>query len=297
MLEHIKDLNSNTIEKIMRYIDDEKASERIPQPILIAGSRGSGKSTLLKEIISRLNDQGDKDNVQFFDGKQFFCSNDIIKAIESNTASVKDGMHRRIAIIDDLDFFFKRSSFDDQYVLRDYLNDQSAPLIIATISEINDSLTDYDAPFFEGIRVVYIPPFKPLLDSITAPSEKTKRLLNLLKYMPPVIRSVKIATDIISLSDNMAEDLDNLLDITAPSFRSKFESLPPNTQKILTALANSDNPLTLSELRELTDLPSGTLSTYLRLLVQSDDIRKTEADRRGAPYEMRDPLFKLWLRK
>ncbi len=35
--------------------------------------------------------------------------------------------------------------------------------------------------------------------------------------------------------------------------------------------------------------------SHLRQLVISGEIRKTDPSKRGAPYEICDPLFKLWL--
>ncbi|MDE6813432.1 MAG: hypothetical protein K2J28_06340, partial [Duncaniella sp.] len=63
------------------------------------------------------------------------------------------------------------------------------------------------------------------------------------------------------------------------------------------ALANSDGPLTRSQLRELTGISSGTLSPYLQQLSQIREIRKMESEKRGSPYEINDKLFKLWLSK
>lgn len=299
----VKDINANTINQTLRYIDDEQATDHIPQPMFIVGSGGSGKTTLLNELISILKERGWSDNLQTFDGKQFFSSRDIISTIENIPTSNRDisiqgdnNSKRRIVIIDDLNFFFSRSSFDDQYLLRNYLNNESAPLIIATVDKVDKVLADYRAPFFEGVRIIYMPSFDSAahLVSIILPKDE-KRLLKLLAYLPPVIRSLKIVSDIVALSDNPTNDIKELINRMSPFYRNKLEDLPVYAQKILYALAHSEMPTTLSELRELTNLSSGTLSTYLRQLVASCDIHKTEPNKRGAPYEMVDPLFKLWL--
>ena len=302
MLNISKDFNINIVHQIERYINDEERMDHIPQPTFIVGSRGSGKSTLLRSLMDRLAHSGLSDKVQSFDGKQFFNSYDIIRAIEgvhceSNMPIVKDNdENRRIVIIDDLDYFFKRSSFDIQYILRNYLNRESAPLLIATISGIDESLTDYRAPFFEGIRLVYIPPLsKSIISTLDIPAETQRRMLALMEYLPPVVYSLKLASEIVTLSNGENADIKELLNRVAPSYRFKLERLPVYSQKILYAMAMSKAAVTLAELRELTGLPGGTLSTYLRQMVKSGEIRKTLSPKRGTPYVISDNLFKLWI--
>lgn len=302
MPDSLTNIFQQTVEQILRYVEAEKTVGHIPQPLFLIGSFGSGKTTILTELAKKLQENGFNGLIQLFDGKEFFSSNDIIKAIEgsgydgSQPLKNNDG-RRRIVIIDDLDFFFNRSSFDDQYLLRNYLYQPEAPMLICALPKVTDALTSYQAPFFEGVRIIYVPSITSdsILKSYTPATEKTKRLSTLLDYLPPVIRSVKIATDIINMSENSDNDLKELINIYAPIYRIKFESLPIYSQKVLIALAKSDGPLTLSQLREITDIPAGNLSPYLRQLARTQEIRKTDAEKRGAPYEIPDKLFKLWL--
>lgn len=294
------DIESPIIQRILRYVDEDRGTDHIPQPIFVVGSWGAGKSSLLRSLATRLENTDNTGKIQIFDGKQFFSSRDIIRAIEGEdydgcTLSCGSS-ERRMVMIDDLDYFFNRCSFDDQYQLRNYLNNESAPLLIATISEVGDSLADYKAPFFEGVRLIYIPPLdRTMVETMNLSSEIQKRLNILLEYLPPVMRSLKMALDILAVSENEDTDLKELLDRVSQSYRLKLESIPVNSQKILYSLAGSDKPLTLSDMRGRTGLAAGILSTYLRQLVMSGEIRKTASEKKGTPYEMRDHLFKLWL--
>ena len=297
-----KGLYSNIVQQIVRYINEEERGDHIPQPMFIVGSRGSGKTTILRNLVDALECKGLSDKLQFFDSKQFFRSQDIIQAIEgmeyeSNLGATNDNdEERRIVIIDDFDYFLKRSSFDDQYKLRNYLNRESSPLLIASISEINDSLADYRAPFFEGVRLIYIPPLgNSIIHTMDIPAETQNRLSNLMEYLPPVVHSLKLASDIITLSDSKDNDIKELLNFMAPSYRLKFEGMPVYSQKILYAMAMTKSDVTLAELRDLTGLPGGTLSTYLRQMTKSGDIRKTVSKKRDTPFAISDVLFKLWL--
>ena len=289
------------IQRIINFAADDNDLGHIPQPMFIIGNHGTGKSTLLKSLVSHLNEKW-PNQVQILDGKSFFSSHDIIQNIEghdydtnmpiSNTAETE----RRIVIIDDLDYFFKRTSFDDQYVLRSYLNHEYSPLIIATLSEVNDSLADYRAPFFEGVRLIYVPPLDTsVLDSMKISTDTRNRILKLLEYLPPVVASVKMASSIVAISDTEESDLMELIKRMSPLYRNKLEDMPVYSQKILYFLAKLSIPATLSDLRESTGLPSGILSTYLRQLVASNVIRKTNPEKKGTPYEINDKLFSRWL--
>lgn len=297
-----KGLYSKIVQQIVRYINEEEGGDHIPQPMFIVGRRGSGKTTILRNLMDALECRGLLDRLQFFGGKQFFISQDIIQAIEGMEYAGNWGVandndeERRIVIIDDFDYFLKRSSFEDQYKLRNYLNRESSPLLIATISEIDVSLADYRAPFFEGVRLIYIPPLNnSIIATMDIPTEKQNRIYALMEYLPPVIHSLKLASDIIALSDSKDSDMQELLNFVAPSYRVKFEGMPVYSQKMLYAMSMKKTDVTLAELRDLTGLSGGTLSTYLRQMIKSGDIRKTMSKKRDTPYAISDSLFKLWL--
>ena len=298
MMNFAQEIAEPIIQKIIRYVNDDISISHIPQPLFIVGSSGAGKTTLIAMLSTTLKSNGHFGNIMIFDGRQFFGSTDIIEAIKNNTDALKPERlpKRNIVIIDDLDFYFTRTSFDDQYRLRNYLNTESSPLLIATISRVGEWLTDYNAPFFEGVRLVYIPPVdNSFLAHAGLPSETHDRLTSLLEYLPPVVRSYKVASDIVAVSESADLDLNELLSRFAPMYRVKMDEMPLYSQKILYTLANAEKPINLSELRNLTALPAGTLSTYLRQLVNSGIIRKVNPDKRGTPYEIRDNLFRKWL--
>lgn len=302
MMAPVTEIEKNIIQRILRHVAEDLNPDRIPQPMLIAGSEGSGKSSLLQSLANSLANNDTTATLPIFDGKQFFSSRDIIGAIEEHGTENKIDIDnktekiRRIVMIDDLDYYFKRSDFDDQYLLRSYLNKETAPLLIATISGIDASLADYKAPFFEGVRLVYVPALSiSTIDKMDISSDKKRRIATLMEYLPPVVRSLKTASNIVEISEDQDNDLKELVSSMAPQYRAKLENLPVYSQKILYSLANSDSPQKLSDLRVLTGLDAGILSTYLRQLLKSEDIRKTSPEKRGTPYQLSDRLFKLWL--
>lgn len=289
------------IDLILRFISDDDNTDKIPQPMFIIGNIGSGKSYILKLLYSILDNDSWSDRLTMLDGKQFFSANDIIRAIEGNGYDVnlspiaEKSDKRRIVMIDDLDYYFNRSTYEDQYMLRNYLNRENAPLLIASISEVHKSVAEYKAPFFEGVRLIYIPSLSnSVLESVGLSKETKGRIARLMEYLPPTVESLRIAVEITNLSEKEDYDLSELIKRFNSLYRYKFENMPVYSQKIMYGLARSSRPSNLSELRELTELPSGILSTYLRKLIAAGEVLKKSPER-GAPYEITDKLFKLWL--
>lgn len=284
--------NNKILDEILFHITRELDEKSIPQPVLIIGQWGSGKTYLLNEIIDTIKSDRHVPVIQL-DGTGLFSSEQIIDSADSHLKQTDD---RRILVIDDMDFYLTKSHYDDQYKLRNYLNNENAPLLIGTSSSIPDAITDYKAPFFEGLKIIYIPPVNiNELSDIPADKDTSDRIKHLLSYMPRVIRSVMIARDIVSVSRNREEDISKLLNIYSPFYRTQFESIPLNSQKIVSSLAEGQAPMNIGELSEKTQTESGILSTYLRQLNKSRIIKKTSNVKRGAKYELTDPLFKLWL--
>ncbi len=295
-------IGNGLVEKVIGLINRDLTPGHAPQPMFIVGISGAGKTTLINKIAVELKHKVEGDQLKLLDGRSFFCSQDIIQAIEGRdyNMTIQEYSHKnkpsQIVLIDDFDYFFKRSSFDDQYILRNYLNRESAPLLIGTISNIGEAIADYRAPFFEGVRMVYIPTLDMnAIASMSFPQEKKERIMALMKLLPPTVRSLKIACEIIESGYQDQEDTKYLVRRLAPSLRETFDRLPIYSQKIIYSMAGYEKPLTLSELREITGLSAGTLSTYLSQLIKTGHIRKVGFKKRGIPYEISNPLFKLWL--
>ena len=292
-------LNKAQLTEVISHIDNEMAKTTIHQPILIAGERGSGKSTLLNEIIRTYSN----DKIKFIkiDGRLVFNSTYIIEYIESvNCCSAENqsnnDMSSSIIVIDDMDFYFERSQYDDQYLLRNYLNSPKSPLLIASVSSIQKAITDYNAPFFEGFKTIYLPEFNiDYLNSLSLSPYKRQRVEIIMKYLPRVAHSLSTALEIVNSSDKSDTDINRLIDMYSSSYREKLEKLPVNSQKIIMCLAQSDGPMTLTDISQQTMTPGGILSTYIRQMIKNNIIRKTEKPKRRTPYEISDPLFKLWL--
>lgn len=257
----------------------------IPQPVIVIGEFGSGKTTLLKRVYDSKS-CGERSRV-WIDGRTVFSSEDIISPCGKTGGS--------IVFVDDFDFYMTRCDYEEQYRLRRFLNEENAPMLIATVSKVLPAMTDYRAPFFEGLKNFHIPPVSVEDISDELNGKQLGRARRLLELLPPTVKSLHAIYNVVKLNDNPDNDVDSLLSIFSEKYRSCYENMPANSQRILNAFQPWVETITIPELRDGTGLPTGALTPYLKKLESLRIIRTDKSIRRKTRYSMRDPLFKLWL--
>ena len=134
------------------------------------------------------------------------------------------------------------------------------------------------------------------VEEITKGKYDINRLEQIMAYMPKTIRSMFIAIGILEKSNDSAKDLAFLSDYFFSHYQAKYETTNIQTQRILSALSQTDSGLTLPEIREITGQDNGKISPYLKLMADQKLIDKEAKTPRGGIYYIIDPLFKLWLR-
>lgn len=283
----VSNVNDKIFNNILSDIDRGTQSE-IPQPIVIIGVDGSGKSTLLRQLYTATVQSGHAS--VWIDGRSIFSVKDILShtGIGSNS----------VIFIDDIDFFFTRCSYTEQYELRSLLYNEGAPMLIGTVEKLLPAFSEYKAPFFEGLKLVYIPPVT--LDDTTGISfsnpEEKERAQILFRLLPKTIRSVNIVRNIIRNNDNAKLDIAVLLSEFSYQYKHIYQSLPIYSQQILSAIGNAPSPgQLLSDFRETTGLPTSVLSIYLRNLCTAGILTVDNSIKKKYRYAVKDPLFGEWL--
>lgn len=274
--------NVEPFNAICQEIDGNIGSS-IPQPVLIIGQDGTGKTILFRRLINKYS------NLDFvwIDGRFIFSANDIIEQASGLS----------VLIIDNLDYFLDRCSYPEQFALRRFLYNEGAPMMIAGVSKLTRSLTEYKAPFFEGLKKIHLPPITPEELRHIFSKGSIDRALTLFNLMPPTINSVEIISRIIEDSGNPKNDLGSLLSYYSNIYRTLYTSVPTNSQHILNILSNSGKDMTVPELRKASGLASGTLTPYLKGLMGKGLIGKDNSVKRSTTYFIKDPLFRIWLKK
>lgn len=282
-----KTLSSFTANKdaYMAVCDEIKgnAGSAIPQPVLIIGQEGSGKTTLLLRIMSSYPNS----HSVWIDGRSIFSAKDITDKATDAT----------ILVIDDLDYFLARCSYDEQFRLRRFLYNEGAPMLIASVSKLVPALTEYKAPFFEGLKKIHLPPINEDDLSSMFDDKSICRVLSMFSLVSPAIASVEIISRIIELSLSPENDINLLLSHYSDKYRLIYGSMPPTSQHILNTLGNSGEGMALPEIRESSGLASGVMSPYLKSLIKEGLISSDKTKSRSTKYAIRDPLFKIWLKR
>lgn len=295
--EEIKDNIVTASNDIVKSIVDYLAKENInktAQPNLIIGENGSGKTFLLKKLYTHIAENELRLHPIFIEGKKLFSTDDIWR----HCMPSQEKSHRIVLLIDNIQYYFTRTCNEEQYKLREKLNKAGAPILVATADKVLPALTNYNAAFFEGFKISYIKPltesdFKTLLPQKT----DMARFEILMSYMPKTPRSLLIATRILKMSDSSATDINFLVDYFSIYYLAKYNGYVTQIQRILSAIANAENGVSLQDIRKTINQDNGKISPYLKIMVDQKILNKLSKTQRGGIYYISDPLFKLWLQK
>lgn len=274
--------NSAALNAICGEIDGNIGSS-IPQPVLVIGQEGSGKTTLFRRLITKYPVL----HFVWIDGRFIFSSSDIIEQVSGDS----------ILIIDNLDYFLDRCSYEEQFRLRRFLYNEGAPMMIASVSKLIPALTEYKAPFFEGLKKIHLPPISVGDLNQIFSEDSIDRASAMFNFVPPTIKSVGIISNIIGEGSNPKDDLDFLLSYYSVIYREIYNNVPTNSQHILNILSNSEKDMTVPDIREASGLTSGILTPYLKSLKGKGIIIKDSSVKRSTKYFIKDPLFRIWLKK
>ena len=303
-------INEEAYTSLSNYLSKEDIT-KTAQPNLIVGESGCGKTFLMKRLYACVKENmGDILYPVVIEGKSLFSNDDIWSqcALYLNIEGGNDcfeailkwqetNSKRVVLFVDNIQYYFERTDNTEQYGLRGKLNRGGAPIIIASSEMVLPAFTQYDAAFFDGFKINYLKPLPvSAIEEITKSEYDINRLEQIMAYMPKTIRSMFIAIGILEKSNDSAKDLAFLSDYFFSHYQEKYDTTNIQTQRILSALSQTDSGLTLPEIREITGQDNGKISPYLKLMADQKLIDKEAKTPRGGIYYIIDPLFKLWLR-
>lgn len=302
-------VNEDIFSSLFDYIVKEKV-DKTAQPHLIIGETGSGKTYLLKRVKNKVAKEISTVFPILIDAKALFSTEDIwlhcIRLLKLSVPSSdgfddimlwqKTNAQRIVLLIDNIQYYFKRTDNAAHYNLRGKLNKPGAPILIASINEVSAFVTDYKAAFFDGFKTLYIRPINT--DKIVSAFKQSfdKNIFDFLwKYVPKTIRSLRIILSIMKETSNMDTALTKLVDCFYPYYQNKYDSYPLQIQRLLSVLATSKEGMSLKSIREKTKQDNGKISPYLKIMTDHKLIKRISKTQRGAKYKIVDSLFSLWL--
>ena len=303
-------INEDAYTSLTKHLSTGDIS-KTAQPNLIVGESGSGKTFLMKRLCGSIKqDTGNTLHPIVIEGKTLFSTDDLwlqcvlqLKTEQSDDCfdtilKWQELSSKRIVLfVDNIQYYFERTDNTEQYGLRGKLNRRGAPILIASSEQVLPAFTEYDAAFFDGFKITYRKPLSlSAIENFTKGKYDIVRLEKIMSYMPKTIRSMFIAIEILDKSDDSKKDLTFLSDYFFSHYQERFDATSIQTQRILSALSQSDSGLTLSQIRKITRQGNGKISPYLKLMADQRLINKEAKTLRGGVYFIIDQLFKLWLR-
>lgn len=219
---------------------------------------------------------------------------------------------RPVLLVDNLNLIFDKISKEEQHQLRAILMSNNAPIMLGASATTIDDTVDYGAAFYDAFLIQYLKKltFEESIEvlqnlaNITGKKDfeqiiyKNKaRLGALYELTGGTPRTISMLFPLIQdgFSAEIQSDLDALLDVVTPLYKARFEELPAQLQVVLDAIALHWDPMTIEQLRNVTQLENAQLSPQLKRLVDVGWLQKLDAfEAKGSAYELSERFFNIW---
>jgi tetratricopeptide (TPR) repeat protein len=236
-------------------------------------------------------------------------SHEIYAIFEQWTKKIS---RRPVLLVDNLNLIFDKISKEEQHQLRGILMSNNAPIMLGASASAIDDTVDYGAAFYDAFNIQYLKKLTfeeslEVLQNLATITGKTNfeelirknkgRLGALYQLTGGTPRTISMLFPLIQdgFSAEIQSDLDALLDVVTPLYKARFEELPDQLQVILDAIALHWEPMTIEQLRNVTQLENPQLSPQLKRLVDVGWLQKLDAfEAKGSVYELSERFFNIW---
>jgi len=224
-----------------------------------------------------------------------------------------DRLNRRpVLLVDNLNLIFAKLNREEQHQLRAILISNEAPILVGASTIAIDETINYDEPFYDAFQIHYLKKldFQESMEVLVNLARitgnttfediiytKRGRLEALYQLTGGTPRTLAIIFPLIQdgFSENIQTDLDALLDIITPLYKSRFEELPEQLQVVMDAVALHWDPVNLEQIRDITMLQNSQLSPQLKRLVDVGWLQRLDAyQAKGGAYELSERFFNIW---
>lgn len=219
---------------------------------------------------------------------------------------------RPVLLIDNMSLIFDRMGKEEQHMLRAWLMQNGAPILMgASASTIEDTF-DYGAPFYDAFQIHHLKKlsFEELVEIIKNLAKLTQeetilpelhsriarlKTLHQLTGGNPRTATMLFRVVIKGFSKEINDDLEALLDEITPLYKARFEELPTQLQVIVDAIALNWDPILIEQLRKETRYENNQLSPQLKRLTEAGWIEKIIThEGKGFAYQINERFFNIW---
>lgn len=272
----------------------------------------------LDALADTLQIEGKKDMAQAIDAKikDFIIIKDaekLSKLAYGYFMQMTEAIEKRpVLLVDNLNIIFDRLEKSEQHILRAFLMQTGAPILIGASAVDIEETHNYGAPFYDAFQIQYLEKLSFL--ELTEVLETLARLTNAKEILPSIQEEIgrlktihqltggnpRTAVMLFKLivngfSKEFNDDLEALLDELTPLYKARFEELSVQMQKIVDVIALNWEPITLDGLRNSTRLDNGQLSPQIKRLLEVGWIDKLDAyQAKGNAYQISERFFNIW---
>lgn len=221
---------------------------------------------------------------------------DVYKKTTSHEATP-----RIVLLMDDFHIILSRWKDFDMSRLRSLIFSEGSPILVASGEDFPSALTSYEAPMYDSLAVLSLGDIS-METSIQITEEKIKMEPEQKEMAKRVYESIG-GTPMISnltaesLKDNPKDEnalAMGVMQRLSPYYRGWLYNLSPTQRTIVIALGNVDGR-NLPEIRNVTGIETGSISSALALLRNSGIVRVERNMKRKSRYVLNDKVFVKWL--
>ncbi|MBF0609385.1 MAG: tetratricopeptide repeat protein [Magnetococcales bacterium] len=202
----------------------------------------------------------------------------------------------------------KRFSVIDQKKLRAYLQTSDAALIIGSATTIFKEIRDHALPFYNffhtsTLEELTIKDIRLLVNKLLADCDKAKSSPDLDTKLRTICalaggnpRMVVFLADIIkaSITPEVLDIMDRLLDELTPYFNAIFADLPENMLKIINVMAEHEPALSPSKIAELLEMSEAMVRNYMKTLKDDGYVRIALKKGTSHYYCLNEYMYRIW---
>ncbi len=238
-------------------------------------------------------------------------------AFDLLTNKLKQADKKVVLFIDNIGDLLHKFTDQENHRLREILMTSPFIQLVGASAEMLEYTFHYDKPFFEFFYQLKLEPLNKeeainlmnalaknynVEDKITAIIEKSPHRIEILRRLTGgVPRTMVLLFEIfIDYNDGSAfEDLEHLVDKVLPLYKARMDSLKPQQQKIIDAMARAWDPISSAEILEQSrlyrdKLTTNQISSQLKQMEENQLVETVTTGKRKNLYRIRERFFNIW---
>lgn len=269
----------------------------IPQCYYISGTMGMGKTQLLRQVEEAFRE---KEGVAVLFIDCLLAPMLAFEELKRKMLSIPS-VERIILLLDEFHVLLSKWSKESLLGLRAMMFSENAPIMIAAGVGLPSQLTDYNEPLYDSLSLLSLKEisFETTIEIVKGEVDMPVTFLDTFQEVYNTIGGTPLVASLLaeSLKKQLVTSPDIVRDAMrtlTPYYKGLLYDLSPIQRKIVLALLQSDDTVSLPELGELSGLKSSDITAQL-VRLSKDRIVYMQKDRpKKSRYMLCDKLFRKW---